>query len=853
MIQFISKYLPFIVLINAFALHPTRIVAQNRIAVKDTTTAFKLEKLAIDTFGNDKMATIVLLQQALVLRKAINFGPKIATNLWSTAFVYYDQKNYNTALTYLAQARKYDATNHRIDNLCGQIYRIRGEYVLAKQAFLRAIQQAFANGNYDKAIEFHLDAVRICTELNELDTAIIIAKNAIKLSKDPLANGPMYINVGNIYKDKNEWNKALAMYKVAIKTAEKLHKKLTNIDLIIDNLRHQSTTFANTGVVYRKQKNYAQALFYTKKCLEVRQKIQDITALAESYSLMADIYTLQKNYTKAHEYYNNSIRLLCPDFALQQQNRVLPSFAALRNAPRNVQLLVQLSDKITCLNQENGSLATIKAYHLLDDYIDLLRKEQISADTKLFWRENVRGIYQDAIALCYKLKKNDEAFYFFEKSRAVLLLEAISSQTTPISLANFNKKCSPNTAYIAFFVLTENENEEREKGKSALNVTPKSPISNLQSPNTDSCFVISVFNQKITLQKLPYDAILIQQYAKNLQTKNENAVFEQGFLVYKMLIKPLNLPANIKNIIVSPDGILHKIPFEALLTQNTNAKAKATGTAKATDFLLAQYAISYTYSATLLQQSFTPKKATNSILAFAPVSFQRFGFADLLQTEKSAENLAKAYNGVAFLEKNATKNSFLKAAPAYHILQLFTHAQASDAGHSEPKIYFADSVLTLSELQKQKLNADLAVLTACETGAGTIVQGEGVMSLARGFAQAGVPATISTLWSVPLKASVFITEAFYKHLAAGLPKDAALRQAKLDYLNAESGHTEQIQPYFWAAPLLYGNTNAVEISTANGWFWVAIAALFAIIVFCCIRFNFFHYFCGRLYQLKTSF
>lgn len=298
--NFKRYFLGLILIINGFVLLPTTVIAQNRFVVNDTLQAHKLEDSAIVMFSNnDKMATIALLKQGLVFRKKINFAPKTAVNLWTTAFVHYDLKNYDVALYYLAQAKKYDATNHRIDNLCGHIHRTRGEYVLAKQAFLRSIQQAFANGNYDKAIEFHLEAVRVCTELNELDTAIIIAQKSIQLSKNPLSNAAMYTNVGNIYKDKNDLNKALAMYKIAITLSEQRREQLTNTDLINDNLQHQSGAWSNAGVVYRRQKNYTQALRYTKKCLAIRQKMRDTTALAESYGLMADIYTLQKKLHKS--------------------------------------------------------------------------------------------------------------------------------------------------------------------------------------------------------------------------------------------------------------------------------------------------------------------------------------------------------------------------------------------------------------------------------------------------------------------------------------------------------------------------------------------------------------------------
>ena len=90
------------------------------------------------------------------------------------------------------------------------------------------------------------------------------------------------------------------------------------------------------------------------------------------------------------------------------------------------------------------------------------------------------------------------------------------------------------------------------------------------------------------------------------------------------------------------------------------------------------------------------------------------------------------------------------------------------------------------EIYQLDLNADLVVLSACETGYGKFNQGEGVMSLARSFMYAGTPSLVVSLWQVNDQSTAIIMQLFYEKLEKGMPKDIALRQAKLEYLkNAE--------------------------------------------------------------------
>ncbi|HRQ85443.1 MAG TPA: CHAT domain-containing protein, partial [Flavobacteriales bacterium] len=118
--------------------------------------------------------------------------------------------------------------------------------------------------------------------------------------------------------------------------------------------------------------------------------------------------------------------------------------------------------------------------------------------------------------------------------------------------------------------------------------------------------------------------------------------------------------------------------------------------------------------------------------------------------------------------------------------------------------------------------AQLAVITACESGSGKVDPGEGVRSLGSGFAYAGCPNLVASLWSIDEKVSAQIMDSFFKHLEQGMPKNEALRQAKLEFLS--TAQDELALPYYWAGLVLTGNVSPVE--TPGQWpMWWVLAAL----------------------------
>jgi CHAT domain-containing protein len=113
----------------------------------------------------------------------------------------------------------------------------------------------------------------------------------------------------------------------------------------------------------------------------------------------------------------------------------------------------------------------------------------------------------------------------------------------------------------------------------------------------------------------------------------------------------------------------------------------------------------------------------------------------------------------------------------------------------------SNGYLLLEDIFNLSFNADLVVLSACETGLGEVVQGEGLIGLTRGLMYAGTPRVVTSLWAVPDSQTADLMGKFYeKMLQQNLRPAEALRAAQLEMFNSRSW----VAPYYWAAFTLQG-------------------------------------------------
>lgn len=375
--------------------------------------------------------------------------------------------------------------------------------------------------------------------------------------------------------------------------------------------------------------------------------------------------------------------------------------------------------------------------------------------------------------------------------------------------------------------------ENYRKTKALLNTGNDGLIIDVyRTDSTISLFTIS--NGKLDYHNLPLDhesrnelSRLIRDIKSfNYQSNSAFKAIEQKF---NELIRKHE---GIENISIIADEELLMFPFELLKINN--------------DFLIKDYQVSYHYSPFLLYES--RQKTRNKfdkLLAVAPVFNQpnmktavalrtemkafdeQEMNSEIYRDERSLNELPHTKNEVTtinklfqrgnkkarlLLNKQATEKSCRENISDYDIIHFATHGYSSSENPGLSRLILSrdssagsdnehnDAYLHLNETYELDLNADLVILSACKTGSGKILKGEGIMALPRGFIYAGVPNVIASLWKVHDEKTKELMVAFYKHLLEdGISYSEALRQAKLDCIK------KGFLPMDWAGFVLIGS------------------------------------------------
>lgn len=314
-------------------------------------------------------------------------------------------------------------------------------------------------------------------------------------------------------------------------------------------------------------------------------------------------------------------------------------------------------------------------------------------------------------------------------------------------------------------------------------------------------------------------------------------------LLYERIFAPVADRLRTTGLLVVPDGDLHLLNLELLPT------GARVGSGARPELLLDRFAITGLLSVTTAVRFAGLKDdRTDGALAVAP------GFTDEVKQEyldrmrdpllvdrrflsfvrqpfavRTANDLGDLLSARVMVGAAANERAFREQAGKYGIIHLGTHADLNAIAPMYSYLVLDkdgegmdadnDGYLHAYEIFDLDLRAELAVLTACETGMGREDPGEGVRSLAYGFAYAGCPSLVMSLWNIDERSSSEIITAFYEALADGMPKDEALRRAKLAYL--DRARDEVSMPYYWAGLVLVGDPAPVRsIGHRRFWPWV---------------------------------
>ena len=323
-------------------------------------------------------------------------------------------------------------------------------------------------------------------------------------------------------------------------------------------------------------------------------------------------------------------------------------------------------------------------------------------------------------------------------------------------------------------------------------------------------YFFTLQNSTISLNRLNTSHISIPKIVQFVDYFNDANAITNDISGYnkcgKQVFDILKLPNNSinKNLIIVPDGILNFLPFEALITQESNTTNFAR-----MHYLLNDFKIAYNTSASIYLNSKPVLKSEKTVLGVFPV-FEKSGF-ELRYSKKELASIRNNFKGKYLENADATFNNFKNNASNYSILHLSTHASSGDI-ETPASIKFYDQEILYSELYNLHINPDLVVLSACETGIGKLYKAEGAMSVARGFQFAGAQNLMFSLWKVnDFTTSVFMTD-FYKNVKNNVSYFEANTNAKREYLNDKSIPNAKKSPYYWSSFVYYGSISGEEKS-----------------------------------------
>lgn len=312
-------------------------------------------------------------------------------------------------------------------------------------------------------------------------------------------------------------------------------------------------------------------------------------------------------------------------------------------------------------------------------------------------------------------------------------------------------------------------------------------------------YIFKITNSEVLIESVSYSENVKNQiisYISEIKEKGEQKTIAKE--IKKTLI-PFSIESY-ENIIILPDHLLCFLPFETLVN-------------KSGEYLVRFHNISYVNHLVFITDK--AKETTLETVAIFSPNYKAnptLGTQALKGAENEASYISKLFDNTLYAKELATKTKFVQNAHKADLIHMAMHAKINN---SNPELsYFMfdenspDEQLYLEELYALKLKANLAVLSACNTGLGIAENGKGIISLQRAFIMAGVPATVSSLWEAPDKATEHIMKSFYNNLKEGQSKNLALRNAKLNYIHSKED-ANLTTPYYWAGFIISGDYSAV--------------------------------------------
>jgi tetratricopeptide (TPR) repeat protein/CHAT domain-containing protein len=776
-------------------------------------------------------------EQALAIRREVSDKVGEGAILSNIGIVYDNLGQYPQALKYYEQALAIDkqigdkAGEGRTLNNMGQVYYNLGQYPPALKSYEQALNIAKQVGNkVGEAIAFNnmgqlYDTVgQYAQALKYYDQALAIKKQV----GDREGEGITLNNIGVVYRNLGQYRQALKYYEQALVIRREIGDKmgegvtLNNIGGVYDNLGQdaealkyyqqslvikkqvgdkagEGVTLNNIGTIYVKRGQYAEALNYFNQSLVMQREIGDKTGEGITLDNIGNAYASLDRYAEALKYYQQALVIF------KQVGDRSSEGIALNNMGSAYKSLGQYGDA---------------EKHLLNavEILESLRPGLTDANKVSIFETQAHTYRFLQQALVAQNKIND-ALEIAERGRARAFVELMAQRQAtnpnnsqiikPLTIQQIQQIARDQNATLVEYSIVDDafKNQGREEWRpSELYIWVVKPTGEVAFKQVD------LKSLKIPLADLiitSRDSIGVRGRGLGavgrINTDNQTERLQQ---LHKLLIEPIAqlLPTNPNDrVIFIPQNELFLVPFPALKEQDGKYLIEK-------HTILTAPAIQVLELTRKQRQLVGARHAVPLLIVGNPtmpsVSLE-FGqppqqLSSLPGAQTEAHAIAQLFNTKAITGKDATKSAIVPQMTKARIIHLATHGLLDDfTGQGVPgAIALAPSgndngLLTSSEIFDMKLRAELVVLSACDTGRGTIT-GDGVIGLSRSLITAGVPSVIVSLWSIPDAPTASLMTEFYRQLQQNSDKATALRQAMLTTMK------QHPNPRNWAAFTLIG-------------------------------------------------
>jgi filamentous hemagglutinin family protein len=671
-------------------------------------------------------------------------------------------------------------------------------------------------GDYLKAIEFHqqqLERARQAGSRSQEGIALsgmgaahaalgdyekAIAYYTQSLGITPVESAPQWKsltlrNLGNAYLAQNDYQKAIQYQEESLALSRTIGDRYGEMQAL-----------GNLGNAHAISGDFNRATEYQQQSLSLARKLGNRLEEAQALLGLGTTYSYRRDYAKAVEYHQQSLALVREVRARLGEGIVLTN---LGDAQFRLNQLVEaervLFDGIELWESLRAGLGTNDAFKVS------IFETQITAYRNLQEVLSAQNKFNAAL----EIAERGRARTFVELlARRIKPTEAVSETAQLPSIEQIQRTAKVQNATIVEYSIIREQFVETPHGAS---------VQQTGEPQDSELFIWVVKpTGEIAFRRV--DLKFLQQEKTSLENLVATSRILQGprarqgeaarAKLHQLAIAPIAdvLPTDPNaRVIFIPQESLFVLPFPALrdtagqylIEKHTILTAPAievlTLTHRQRQQLAAKYPEPPQGKEVLVVGNPTMptlKKSGEKAYRLAPLPF----------SEKEAKEIARLLNTQAIVGDQATKVNILQQLPKARLMHLATHGLLDDIRELGVPGAIAlapsandDGFLTTGEILKLKLNAELVVLSACDTGQGKVT-GDGVIGLSRSLIVAGVPSTVVSLWAVPDVASSQLMTEFYRHLSSNPDKAQALRQAMLTTMK------QYPQPYNWAAFTLIG-------------------------------------------------